>query len=85
MYGNDYLILGAIISIALIITFFVIAYRLGKILNILEFFRDIELKNPENWITIKCEKCSKEFKVAKTVKGTINCPECKAVNRIPGT
>jgi predicted Zn-ribbon and HTH transcriptional regulator len=84
MYGleSSGSLLVAIIGIAMIIVFFVMASKLSKILDILEFFRDIELKNPENWSQIKCEKCGKEFRVSKALKGTVNCPECKSITRI---
>ena len=39
-------VLDAILSIVMIIVFFIMAGKIGKILNILEFFRDIKLKNP---------------------------------------
>ena len=78
-------LIAVILAIAMIITFFVIAIRIGKILNILEFFKDLALKDPENWITIKCEKCGKDFRVAKTITGAINCPSCKGINKINQT
>jgi len=83
MYGSDFDILTGLIGLIVLIVFFVIAYRLKKLVRIAEFFRDIELRKPENWKQMKCEKCGKEFKVSKALKGTINCPECKAINRIP--
>jgi|AntAceMinimDraft_16_1070373.scaffolds.fasta_scaffold62286_3 Zn finger protein HypA/HybF involved in hydrogenase expression len=83
MYGsNDGLIVGVIISLIILITFFVMANRLRKILNILVFFRDIELRKPENWFQMKCEKCGKEFRVSKALKGTINCPHCRTINKV---
>lgn len=82
--GSTIGVIGALIGIALIITVFVISSRLGSILKILEFFRDIELKNPEHWVTFKCDKCGKDIKTSVINKGRmINCPECKAINRIP--
>ena len=82
MYSSDVGIVSGIIGIILVITFFVMASKLSKIIGILEFFRDIALKDPENWTTIKCEKCEKEFRVSKALKNTVNCPHCKAINRI---
>jgi len=82
MYGSDYTILAGLIGLAALITFFVMAFKLSKILNILEFFRDIELRKPENWTQMKCEKCGHEFRISKAAKGHINCPKCKAINEI---
>jgi len=82
MYGNDYLILAGLLSLVLIVTFFVMANRLGKIKDILEFFQEIELRKPENWTTMKCEKCGKDIRISKAMKGTVNCPECKTINKI---
>ena len=78
-------LLAAILALAMIITFFVIANRIGKILNILEFFKDLALKDPDNWINIKCEKCGKTFRVAKTISGAVNCPGCKGINKVDHT
>jgi hypothetical protein len=50
-------LLDAILTVIMIIVFFVMASKISKILNILEFFRDIELRKPENWFSLKCEKC----------------------------
>jgi uncharacterized C2H2 Zn-finger protein len=48
--------------------------RIKDILKILEFFKDRELKNdPDYWHNLKCEKCGKDFRVAKSYnKSTIN-------------
>ena len=78
-------LIAVILAIAMIITFFVIANRIGKILNILEFFKDLALKDPDNWINIKCEKCGKDFRVAKTITGAVNCPICKGINKVDQT
>lgn len=80
--GSSGNLLAAIIAIVMIVVFFVMAGKLSKILDILEFFRDIALKDPDNWQQIKCEKCGKEFKVSKAMKNNINCPECKSIIRI---
>jgi predicted Zn-ribbon and HTH transcriptional regulator len=75
-------LLDAILIIIMIVVFFVVASKISKILDILTFFRDIELRKPENWFNLKCEKCGHEFRVAKSMKGNINCPDCKAINQI---
>lgn len=84
MYESNFSLITVILAIAMIITFFVMASKLGSILKILEFFRDIELKNPEHWFIFKCDKCGKDIKTSVINKGRqMNCPECKAINRIP--
>ncbi|HUX55403.1 MAG TPA: hypothetical protein VMV77_00390 [Bacteroidales bacterium] len=48
-----------------------------------EVLADLELRKPENRRTIKCEKCEKDFTVnILRIGGTINCPNCKAINKI---
>lgn len=70
------------LGIAIIVTFFVIASRLGSIKDILKTLLDLELKKPENRITISCEKCKENFTVSKLRKGElVSCPNCKELNR----
>lgn len=76
-------ILIAILVIIMIIVFFVMSGNIGKIRSILEFFRDIELKKPENWLQVKCEKCGHEFKASKALKKFVHCPNCKTINKLP--
>ena len=83
MYGSDYTLIAGLIGIIVLITFFVIAFKISRIVNILEMFKQIELRKPENWKQMKCEKCGKEFDVSIFAKGNINCPECNTINRIP--
>jgi hypothetical protein len=81
---SNFSLIAGILSIAMIIAFFIMASRLGNILKILEFFRDIELKKPEHWFTFQCENCKKDIKTNTFNKGgTINCPECKRITRVP--
>ena len=83
MYSSDGIIISGIIGIILVIAVFIMAYRLKKIRNAVEVLADIELRKPENRKTIKCEKCEKDFTVSILKRsGTINCPHCKAINRI---
>ena len=83
MNSSDVVILEAIIGTIVLITFFVIAFRLKKIMNCVEVLADLEVKKPENRRTIKCEKCEKDFTVNILKRsGTINCPHCKAINRL---
>jgi protein-arginine kinase activator protein McsA len=71
-------ILGFILSVLMIITFFVMASRLKKIENILDVLMQLELKKPENKKQIRCEKCGKEYSVSTMKRGYFNCAECKA-------
>ena len=85
MYGSssDLGLLVGILAIIPLVVFFIMAYRLKKIRNAVEVLADIELRKPENRKTIKCEKCEKDFTVSILKRsGTINCPHCKAINRI---
>lgn len=75
------LILG-VISIIMIITFFVMAARLKKIENILDILKQIELKKPENQRQLKCKKCGKEFFVGVLKHGIVSCPDCKTTESI---
>jgi LSD1 subclass zinc finger protein len=86
MYENDtYLILAGILSLILIITFFIMANRLKRILDILELFKDTYIKTNEiASFYIKCTKCGKEFKAPKG-KSLVNCPECQTVNLVKAT
>jgi hypothetical protein len=75
-------ILGIILGIIIIITFFVIAARLGSILSILQFFKRTELKNPDHYYIMPCGSCQKEVKVSKSMRGTMICPHCKTKIKI---
>jgi hypothetical protein len=72
-----------ILSIIIIITFFVMAFRLGKIRDAVESLSIIESLKPENQKAVKCEKCGKEFEVSIVNKGQlIECLECKNPVRV---
>lgn len=74
--------LTIVISLVVLITFFVMASRLGSIKDYLKTLVDIELKKPENKIHITCEKCNEVYTVSLLRKGElINCPKCKETNR----
>jgi len=49
----------------------------------IEGLAELEFKKPENRKTIKCEKCENEFTVSIVKKGTIICPKCRTIVRIP--
>ena len=80
---NSFSSLEAILRIALLVIFVIAALKIGKILRILEFFRDVELRKPENWQEITCEKCSGKISVSKAETGSVKCPHCGIINRIP--
>jgi len=81
MYGNDYIIIAGLLGLVVLITFFVMAAKLSKIARIAEMFQNAYLTGPENMVNVKCEKCGKEFKASKGLS-VVNCPECKAINRV---
>ena len=67
-----------IISLIIIITFFVMAFRLRKIQEALEKLVKLEYSKPESQRIIKCDKCGKEFNVSIVKDGLLtDCPECK--------
>jgi hypothetical protein len=73
---NLFAFIGAIISIIMIITFFIMASRLKKIENILDVLMQLELKKPENKRQIKCETCGKEYSISILKKGIFNSNKC---------
>ena len=75
-------LLQILLSICILIAFFVAVSKISKIYDTLVFFRDIELKKPENWFDQNCIKCSKAFRVSKAMRNTVKCPHCGAVNAI---
>lgn len=80
---NSFSSLEAILGIALIVIFVITALKIGKILRILEFFRDVELRKSENWQEITCDKCSGKINVSRADTGSAKCPHCGIINRIP--
>ena len=82
MYSTDFT-LTAILSLILIITFFVMASRLKRIMEAIEGLAQLEFRKPENRKSITCTNCAKEFDISIAKKeGTINCPHCKRITRI---
>lgn len=82
-YTDNVTLLAAIISIIIIVTFFVMASRLKRIMDAIEGLAELEFKKPENRKSVKCGKCENEFTVSIVKKGTINCSNCKTIVRIP--
>jgi hypothetical protein len=82
-YTDNVTLIAAVISIIVLITFFVMASRLKRIMEAIEGLAELEFKKPENRKSIKCENCEKEFTVSIVKKGTINCPNCRTITRIP--
>jgi hypothetical protein len=66
-----------IISIIVLITFFVMAFRLGKVKDYLAALYALEELKPENQKQVKCDKCGKEYSVFKPKAGFMFCAECK--------
>jgi DNA-directed RNA polymerase subunit RPC12/RpoP len=71
------LLVAGIISIIMIITFFIMASRLKSIESLLDTLTQLELKKPENKKTVKCGNCGKEFFISILKKGSYTCPDCK--------
>lgn len=76
--------LVGILSLILVITFFVMAYRLKRIMVAIEELTKLEISKPESHETIKCEKCGKDFDISitKNKEELIDCPHCKNLQRI---
>jgi len=77
------LIISGILVLILFITFFVMSYRLKRIMRVLVFFQRLENRKPENWIQIHCKNCHHEFKVSKGGKDKVICPKCRILNPLP--
>jgi predicted Zn-ribbon and HTH transcriptional regulator len=78
-YTDNFTILAGLISLIIIVTFFVMASRLKRIMDAIEGLAELEFKKPENRKPVKCPKCENEFTVSIMKKGTINCPKCKSI------
>ena len=76
-------IISGILGLILIITFFVMANRLKRIMRVLVFFQRLENRKPENWTQIHCKNCHHEFRVSKGGKDKVICPKCKILNPVP--
>jgi hypothetical protein len=79
-YSNTFggfAVITGILSLILVITFFVMAYRLGKIKYFLEALYLFEERKPENRRLVKCDKCGKEHSLPANISGFIFCKECK--------
>jgi hypothetical protein len=70
-----------VIGLILVITFFVMANRLRKIVSRLDDLRTLEFKKPENWKNRKCKKCEWQGDISILWDNFI-CPDCKTVNQI---
>jgi ssDNA-binding Zn-finger/Zn-ribbon topoisomerase 1 len=76
-YTDNVTLVAGILSLILIITFFLMAVRLGKISDYLEALLEIEERKPENRKQVTCPECKKDFSLGITKKGFMTCPECK--------
>jgi predicted Zn-ribbon and HTH transcriptional regulator len=71
------------IALIMIITFFVMASQLSKILKTLQVLLKLEIAKPENTIAVKCEKCGIEFKASILKTGElVSCPSCKTLKHL---
>jgi len=70
-----------VISTILIITFFVIAYRLKRIADNTDILKWLELKKPENRKQVKCENCGKEDEIP-IYRNHFRCTNCKTHNHL---
>lgn len=84
MYSEETGLIVSLIGIIVLITYFVMAARLGRIMRAIETMNHLELLKPENRKTIQCEKCKDELLISiMEEKGTFKtCPNCKALFRI---
>ena len=78
------LIIEVIIGVALLITFFVVAARIGSITRTLKTLLSITMQNPNSQIEVKCEHCNGVYKVMATHQNElIQCPKCQHHNMVP--
>ena len=76
-------LLGILLSIIVLITFFVMSSRLGSIKETLKTLLNLELQNPVNRIIVECSKCKEKYSVSVLRKNElVNCPKCKESNRV---
>jgi hypothetical protein len=85
MYYADFKLFDlilAILGIIIILTFFVMAYRLKNIMLGINTLRDLKLSDPENWVEKECWSCNKKYSVCVIEqKKTTVCPHCKSSNK----
>jgi Zn finger protein HypA/HybF involved in hydrogenase expression len=82
--GESIGFIATVISLIIIITFFVMASRLLSIKNTLKTILDLELRKPENRVNCTCAKCQEIYSVSILRKGElVKCPKCKELNRVP--
>jgi hypothetical protein len=83
MYNYDLTdILTWILALTLIITFFVMAYRLRRIMIAVTDLRDLELKKPGNTEKRQCWNCDKAYSISiLEIDKTTICPHCNAGNK----
>lgn len=81
MYGEIGLFAG-LLSIIILITFFVMANRLRRIMNATEKLIEYEYLKPENRKIIPCDKCGEGVSVSNIQHGLVNCPKCKNPVRV---
>ena len=74
--------LGFIIGLIVLIVFFAIAYRLGRIVQNTDILRMLELRKPENRQQVKCKNCNAEFSIS-VLDSKFRCPKCNTKNRLP--
>ena len=72
-------IAALVLSIITLIVFFVMASRIGKIRNSLDYFQALAMADPQNWKNMKCSACSHEFRSSKALK-YVSCPKCNSNN-----
>ena len=71
-------LMGFILTIVLLVTFFRIATRLRNIREQLDKFYAIETTKPENLKYKNCTNCGTPFQIFRLFKGMVQCPHCKA-------
>ena len=82
--ATDISIVVFLISLIIIITFFIMASRLKSIKETLANILKLELRKPENRIDITCAKCKEVYSVSALRKGErVKCKKCNELNWVP--
>lgn len=73
----------ALIGGAILVTFFIMALWIKRIMDAVEGLVELEFRKPENQQLTICENCQKEFTISIAKKDrTVSCPHCNTITRI---
>ena len=80
MEGSNFIsFLVGILSLTGIITFFVMAYRLKRVMTAVESLADLEFKKSGTTKSVDGPSCKTVFEAAENRKNEYKCPNCKMI------